>query len=613
VVLAFVLLVVGLAPVLGTASGPGGLEWGALAAVAVVCGIGLWDRAAVFARPGLFAAGVLAVLLGMAEADPRPVWDAPLASVALAGYAVLIAAFALAVSRRAGALLWMPGRGDGWPWLFPAQALVGAGALVLGLRIAVLSPLLDARVVSPVAVALLAVAFAVLARIVPEALRTPVRFVVVALAALTPAMLAWAVPDPADPHVWLHRNGWLFVALAFAAFIGSAVAARLGESWRQAARTVAGWVAAGAFAVLCLNLLQQVPVFNPATRMTPLTRAASVAMLAGIAALIVLALRFALQADRDPFALPARRRTGYVYLAEVLIVLFFTQVRFNVPELFLGELAKLWTFAVMALAYVGIGLAELFERKKIDVLAVPLRRTGVLLPLVPLLAFWAKPPALVSEFARDSAPGLGPLLGYLEKLPQHFDTYAWLWFLAGGLYALLALSRKSFGWALLAALATNAAMWSLLAHHEVPLAVHPQAWVIPLALIVLVSEHLNRRRLKPEVSSALRYAGVAMIYVASAADMFIAGVGNSTWLPVILALLCVLGVLAGILLRVRAFIYLGVGFLLLDLFAMIWYAAVDLQQTWVWYASGIVLGVVVLALFAYLEKRRKHLRDEPEA
>ena len=103
-----------------------------------------------------------------------------------------------------------------------------------------------------------------------------------------------------------------------------------------------------------------------------------------------------------------------------------------------------------------------------------------------------------------------------------------------------------------------------------------------------------------------------MIYVASAADMFIAGVGTSMWLPVILAVLCVAGVLGGILLRVRAFIYLGVGFLLLDLFSMIWYAAVDLHQTWVWYASGIVLGVVVLALFAYLEKRRTHAKEPTE-
>src|SRR5205085_10893999 len=123
------------------------------------------------------------------------------------------------------------------------------------------------------------------------------------------------------------------------------------------------------------------------------------------------------------------------------------------------------------------------------VLAVPLMRTGVLLPLTPLLAFWAKPPGALLGFADDRAPGLRPLLGYLEKLPQHFDNYAGLWFLAGLLYGLVALSRRSFGWALLGALAATAGMWALLAHNGVSAAVHPQVWVIPLALIVLVSEH----------------------------------------------------------------------------------------------------------------------------
>jgi hypothetical protein len=96
-----------------------------------------------------------------------------------------------------------------------------------------------------------------------------------------------------------------------------------------------------------------------------------------------------------------------------------------------------------------------------------------------------------------------------------------------------------------------------------------------------------------------------MIYIASTSDMFIAGVGNSFWLPVVLAILCVAGVLLGIVLRVRAFLYLGVGFLLIDIFSMIWHAAVNLEQTWVWYVSGIVLGVAILTLFAVFEKRKK--------
>ena len=64
------------------------------------------------------------------------------------------------------------------------------------------------------------------------------------------------------------------------------------------------------------------------------------------------------------------------------------------------------------------------------------------------------------------------------------------------------------------------------------------------------------------------------------------------------------GVLTGILLRVRSFLYLGATFLLLDLISMIWYAAVDLRHTWIWYACGIILGAAIIALFAVFEKRR---------
>jgi hypothetical protein len=62
--------------------------------------------------------------------------------------------------------------------------------------------------------------------------------------------------------------------------------------------------------------------------------------------------------------------------------------------------------------------------------------------------------------------------------------------------------------------------------------------------------------------------------------------------------------LLGILFRVRAFLFLGISFLFLDVFTMIWYAAVDRYQTWIWWVSGIVLGAAILTLFAVFEKRR---------
>ncbi len=68
--------------------------------------------------------------------------------------------------------------------------------------------------------------------------------------------------------------------------------------------------------------------------------------------------------------------------------------------------------------------------------------------------------------------------------------------------------------------------------------------------------------------------------------------------------LAVLGVLAGILLRVRSFLYLGVTFLFVVIGRMIVYAAFERDHIWIFWASCIVLGAAIIALFAVFEKRR---------
>ncbi len=172
------------------------------------------------------------------------------------------------------------------------------------------------------------------------------------------------------------------------------------------------------------------------------------------------------------------------------------------------------------------------------------------------------------------------------------------------LLLLIALARQSFGYMLAAALASNVGLWMVLAHHGLGLGIHPQLWLVPLALIVLVSEHLNRDSLRHEQRLALRYTGLLLLYVSSTADMFINGIADAPLLPVVLAVLAVAGILMGIVMRVRAFLLIGSLFLLIDVLSMIWHAAVDRTQTWVWYVSGIVLGAIILALFAVFEKRR---------
>jgi hypothetical protein len=428
-----------------------------------------------------------------------------------------------------------------------------------------------------------------------------------ALAALALAEAGCALADPAGPAPWLHRSAWVLAALVTLMFAyGDGLPRWLGEEheWAEPARgsvAVLGGLALGAVGVV---LLQQLLLYDPATRRTAMGGPAVAAVLAALVALAGTLIRFAVVPRNDPLGPSPGGRTAYVYLAEVLLALLFVHLRLNVPQLFSGLAAQYWTLIVMVLAFLGVGLSEYFERRGLPVLAVPLQRTGVLLPLLPLLVFWARPPAALLHFADASAPGLRPLLGYLDRLPWQFDAHALLWFLAGFLYALVAAARRSFRWALLSALAANCGVWALLAHHGVSFLVHPQAWLIPLGLIVLASEYVNRAQLRPEVAAGLRYLGVCVVYLASTADLLLAGVGNSVWLPVVLAALAVAGVLAGILLRVRAFLFTGVGFLLLDVLTMIWHAAVGREQAWVWWVSGIVLGAAILALFAVFEKRR---------
>lgn len=75
----------------------------------------------------------------------------------------------------------------------------------------------------------------------------------------------------------------------------------------------------------------------------------------------------------------------------------------------------------------------------------------------------------------------------------------------------------------------------------------------------------------------------------------------------ILAGLSIAGIFAGILLRVRAFLFLGLSFLVVSMLTVIWHAAVDLQQTWLWYVVGIIVGALIIAVFAVFERKRQEV------
>jgi hypothetical protein len=105
----------------------------------------------------------------------------------------------------------------------------------------------------------------------------------------------------------------------------------------------------------------------------------------------------------------------------------------------------------------------------------------------------------------------------------------------------------------------------------------------------------------------IRYATLMMIYISSTADIFINGVRESPWLTMVLAGLSVAGVIAGLMMRVRAFLFLGAAFLLLSVLTMIRAASVNLGWVWLWYVTGIAFGALIIYTFALFERKRQEM------
>jgi hypothetical protein len=377
--------------------------------------------------------------------------------------------------------------------------------------------------------------------------------------------------------------------------------------WVAVARRLGGPLGCLAAVFLALVMIQEAFLWDRELGKTPMELPAVIVVAVALGVLIGGALTFALSPTRDVLKLSERGRTIYVYAAEILLVLLLVHLRYTVPEIF-PPVGRFWPFAIVAVAFAGVGLSELSQRWGLRVLADPLQRTAILLPLLPLAAFLIRPLKDVRDAAGDAVSGAGTWTRFIDNLPDDYRQHAAIWFLMGLLYLIVALTRRSSNLALIAATVANFGMWVLLGHHgQLGFMTHPQLWLIPIGVIVLFAESLNRERLLPSQSLALRYAGILLIYISSTADMFIAGLGGNVLFPIALALLSVGGVLAGILLRVRAFLFLGMTFLFLVVFSQIWHAAVDRAQTWVWWVSGIVLGVAILTMFALFEKRRNEV------
>jgi hypothetical protein len=357
------------------------------------------------------------------------------------------------------------------------------------------------------------------------------------------------------------------------------------NEWRRGVKAQLPVIAAIGLSALALILIVEASnyfSFRDAMMLWPVVVAVFVALISLFCACIA----FALSPGRDPFNLSERGRMNYVYGAEVLTVVTLLHARLTLPWLFGGFFLTWWPLIVMLLAFTGVGLGELFRNRGKLVLAEPLERTGILLPLLPVIGFWV----VDSEV-----------------------SYHGLLFLVGLFYGALSVMRRSFTFGILAVFAGNGGLWKLLSGVEgYGFYEHPQLWLIPVSLSVLAAARVNRERLTQDQMTMIRYATLMMIYVSSTSDIFINGVSESPWLTMALAVLSVMGVIAGLMLRVRAFLFLGAAFLLLSVLTMIWTASVNLNWGWLWYVTGIAFGVLIILAFAMFERKRHEMLEMVE-
>jgi hypothetical protein len=249
--------------------------------------------------------------------------------------------------------------------------------------------------------------------------------------------------------------------------------------------------------------------------------------------------------------------------------------------LFSGWFVQYWPIIIVLLSFLGVALGELFRRQHREILGTPLENTGAFLPLLPVLGYWIFPSI------------------------THFSI---VMLAVGGVYLALSALRRSFIFGSLAAISVNVGLWYFLHQTGITgLHQHPQLWLIPPAICILIGTYLNRDRLNESQMTSLRYFSAAAIYASSTADIFLNGVANAPWLPLVLGGLSIAGIFLGILLRVRGFLFLGTSFLVLALFTIIWYAAVDLRQTWIWSCTGLIAGILIIVLFAIFEKKRQEV------
>ncbi|MDV6032573.1 MAG: hypothetical protein F9B45_21305 [Phycisphaera sp. RhM] len=461
----------------------------------------------------------------------------------------------------------------------------------------------------PVAICGVALLAASLAELAERTGREIVRHVAMFVALASIAM--WAsvnVGNDAHPMVSLSTRwfvGWVFVAIGLSFGVPKLFGANILERWKNAVRS--GFVLAISLALgsLVATLVQEA-VVRVAGQSDQLVKPLMLGMAATLALLSVISTLAGILSGpgysyRDAWKLTDRQRAALVVAAQVFGGLtWFHLFLCKSPLASLG-LRAYWPYVVMTLAFASVGITEWARRRGDEVLEKTLKQTALFLPLVPVIGFWLSGSWVSSLFGESD----GSRWTYI----QGRVSYQGLLIAAALYYGVVSFLWKSGRARLVSIMIGNVALWVILV--QTPnwdFLSHPQAWLIPPAVCVLVATHFHRDALGATTAAAIRYAATLTIYVTSTADMLVQGVGSTILGPIVLIVLALLGAGAGVALRVKPFLYLGTTFVLIGVTSMVWHAQQQIGAVWPWWVFGISSGVMLMIGLMAIEKNKPKLR-----
>ena len=385
------------------------------------------------------------------------------------------------------------------------------------------------------------------------------------IAATTLAVLAastWAVWSSRAPGVErLVVIGALAMAAALLLHVASAVLGERFEDLVHACRLTRDriLVLAGGFVALAA-----VTVKVPVWRYTPL---AALAILGGISLLSLLALL-------------VERKPRFVYFLGTALIGSYTLAR-AIGLLIVTPADD--AVLLLVLDFLLVGVTVFTRRRGLDEIATATRRFAAVLPI-----------------------------GIAIVLPWQATTQAGLFSLGAGLfYGLLAWVERNRIMGTLGAVAANIAVLILLLSQGLR---GFEMYLAPIGLCTLIIVHLFADEMAAEARGTLRFIGTGLTYAPAAIALVLqVGSAQNDYYSLGFAAACVIGIGAGVWLRVRAYLVLGFGFLALDLGTELVRASLRNQRLG-FFALSFAGLTILSAMAAYtlqrdkIRRRFEHLR-----